>query len=60
MVVARQHVAGAQADVLQVAAVEHALLVGLGDAVRPCGRRGEEQACREERPGKTIEHILLS
>ena len=45
VVVAGEHVAGAQAHVLQVAAVEHALAVGLGNAVgqRDQRREGEQQ-----------------
>mmetsp|Transcript_53139 Transcript_53139/g.124389 ORF Transcript_53139/g.124389 Transcript_53139/m.124389 type:complete len:405 (+) Transcript_53139:1635-2849(+) len=56
VVIAGQHVAGSQADVLQVSAIQHALLVGFRDAMGPGGQRGEEQAHRKQRPGKESEH----
>ena len=42
VVVTRQHVACAQRDVAQVAAIEHVLAVSLGGAVG-CGQQGQGQ-----------------
>jgi hypothetical protein len=47
VVVAGEHVARAQPDVLQQAAVQHALAIGVGDAVRE-----REQRRRERRRGR--------
>jgi hypothetical protein len=54
VVVAGDHVLGAQHRVLQVAASEHGLLVGLRDAVRERQRRRQERG--EQRRARTECH----
>ena len=54
MVVAGEHVAGAQADVLQVAAVEHALAVLNRDAVGPCKPGRTEDAGGQQPPAQGL------
>ena len=58
VVVAREHVAGPQAHVLQVTAVQHALTVFLRNAMRPSqGGKGAQQQGHES-PGKNVRHRL--
>jgi hypothetical protein len=51
VVVAREHVARTEADVLQVATVEHALAVGFRDAMGECRGR-QQQCCHGAEPGR--------
>ena len=60
VVVAREHMAGTQPDVLQVAAIEHALAVLGRDAVSP-GQQGHQgQGSGKEPPGQSGVHQMES